>query len=1101
MTFQTFLAKQFCPEKEKSLFILKPMPVNYMRLFFLSMFLFLLTNNSNASTYYVSSTGNDLNDGLTDTTAWQTIAKVDSFTFSAGDTIAFEGGSTFFGHVINASFSNATELNRITITSYGNGWATISGGPYDEGISIVNAGFITVTRLFLKGTGTTVNDLYTIYYNGIGVYLDKGITFNADNIVLDSIDASGYGGFGIMMSCDSKTANYRHLRVTNSLLHDNSMGGIQITGYADSVAHLFSHFDLYVGYCKAYNNLGNKNYPTNWSGCGILVSGLENGLVEYCETYNNGRDNGALYAGPVGIFLGEARFVTIEHCISHHNLGGLGHRDGGGFDLDQGSYGCVIQYCESYENEGAGYGLYQAPTPNPWSNDTIRYNTSVNDGRNTQYYSPITFWGQNSNYKVKNAQVYGNTITMNKPGYALNFINTFLDSAMIYNNSFCIEPPASFLNYTAEFPVPRSAMIFNNTFPCTVKPQQPFILPVTFRGAFAPSPTTMWSSGWTNYDPQSVNYGVPDSIIQTNITSNLNLIGTKRYLLKGAIYVTNGAVLNIASGAQIRFDKSTPNSALIITRGSKIYANGSATRPIIFTSNQAPGQRAAGDWAGVFILGNAGYNAPGGIGNLNAFPVSANTEFGGGNAPFDDDSSGIFQFVRIEFAGSTLTPSSRNDGLTLAAVGRGTVVDHVQVSFSNNDGFKWMGGAVNCRYLVSYKNADDNWDVSFGYHGAVQYGLGLRDPLIFTDAVSEIAAGSESSNDSTGSSLTPLTSPVFCNFTDIGPLRGNNAAVVSSAYNQGVKYFRNSRLRMVNSIVMDYPAGVGIFGTQAVDAATGNFISSTPNSSPGNLVFKNNLVAGSNSNKVLDTDISWDMPKWFGQSRNDSLLTTDTILILPYATGNNNSYTGDYRPTVNSAALKNYNWNDSSFYYIDSTGKTSNLIPCPIFIVSPALIVGNTNAYLFVQSGDTVKYYLATKSNDGVLRYNWTVPSGVNIESGQGTDTLVVRYTNSFTSGDISVKNLTYCGTESGARTLTINKIAPKTYTFTGNGLWNDPANWSNATIPPSTLPFSDEIIIAHAEDGSCILNVPQIIARGAKLTVQQNKNLTIQGNFLQLKF
>jgi hypothetical protein len=116
---------------------------------------------------------------------------------------------------------------------------------------------------------------------------------------------------------------------------------------------------------------------------------------------------------------------------------------------------------------------------------------------------------------------------------------------------------------------------------------------------------------------------------------------------------------------------------------------------------------------------------------------------------------------------------------------------------------------------------------------------------------------------------------------------------------------------------------------------------------------------------------------------------------------------------------------------------------------------------------------------------------------------LIVRYTNTFISGNFSVKCLTYCGTESSARTLAINKIAPKTYTFTGNGFWTDAVNWMNGSIPPSTLPFSDEIIIAHeeGEEKKSILNRAQTISRGAKLTIQPGKNLTIQGNLLQLKY
>src|SRR5699024_8818888 len=117
-----------------------------------------------------------------------------------------------------------------------------------------------------------------------------------------------------------------------------------------------------------------------------------NGLVEFCEAYENGRENGSPTAGPVGIWVDDSKFVTIQHCVSHHNKGGKAKKDGGGFDIDGGCFGCVIQYCDSYENEGAGYGLFQWQTGNAWKYDTVRYNNSTNDGRNPLYGS-ITLWG------------------------------------------------------------------------------------------------------------------------------------------------------------------------------------------------------------------------------------------------------------------------------------------------------------------------------------------------------------------------------------------------------------------------------------------------------------------------------------------------------------------------------------------------------------------------------------------------------------------------------------------------------------------------------------------------------------------------------------
>jgi len=171
-------------------------------------------------------------------------------------------------------------------------------------------------------------------------------------------------------------------------------------------------------------------------------------------------------------------------------------------------------------------------------------------------------------------------------------------------------------------------------------------------------------------------------------------------------------------------------------------------------------------------------------------------------------------------------------------------------------------------------------------------------------------------------------------------------------------------------------------------------------------------------------------------------------------------------------------------------------------IQTPAKIMGLDNAYPYILSGDTAEYYLSSKNQFGTLRYFWSVPVGATIVSGQNTDTIIVRYTSDFIPSEIIVLAYGYCGNVSStSRSLYINKLLPAVYTFTGNGLWNNPLNWSNGVIPPTTLPYGSEIIIAHPDDGvsSCILNVPQSLARGSKLTVQADKKLIIQGKLTQL--
>ena len=415
----------------------------------------------NANTYYVSTSGNDENSGLSVNEPWQTTAKVDSFDYQAGDNILFKGGEVFDGVLYNESLVNGTPGNPITFGSYGTGKATINSG-MNFGFWIENSGNITIKDLIFHGDGYQVTSLWSA---GIFLTLSPNAQASFDNVIIDNVEIYGYGGWGINFETLNRNLGYNHVRVNNCLFHDNGMGGLNINGYWDTVALQTSklHSDIYFGYSKSYHNTGRFDYKLNWSGSGILMGVVNTGLIEYCEAYENGNENGSTYAGPVGIFLGESNNVIIQHCKSHNNYGGVGLRDGGGFDIDGGAESCVVQYCESYENDGAGYGLYQYGTKNVWNYDTVRYCSSINDGRNTKLYGAISFWGVNTTYNLKNAVLYNNYIKMDKPGIALKFMNGNLINAKMYDNEFCITAPAIYSNT-----IPINATVTNSTFPCTI---------------------------------------------------------------------------------------------------------------------------------------------------------------------------------------------------------------------------------------------------------------------------------------------------------------------------------------------------------------------------------------------------------------------------------------------------------------------------------------------------------------------------------------------------------------------------------------------------------------------------------------------------------
>lgn len=313
------------------------------------------------------------------------------------------------------------------------------------------------------------------------------------------------------------------------------------------------------------------------------------------------------------------------------------------------------------------------------------------------------------------------------------------------------------------------------------------------------------------------------------------------YNLKGWVYVVNGSKLYIEPGTIIKGDKTT-KAALIVEPGGQLFAEGTALQPIIFTSAQAPGSRKPGDWGGLIVCGKAKNN----LGTM-SIEGGPRTTHGGTN---DDDNSGVIRYVRVEFAGYPFATDQEINGITFGSVGRGTTVDHVQVSYSNDDSYEWFGGSVNCKYLVAYHGWDDDFDTDNGFSGKMQFLLGVRNPKIADQSVSN---GFESDNNANGTAVDPYTKVVFSNVTLVGPvgqasdfantttyidgggLNPNNGSRLGQ-FHAAMQIRRNSHLSCFNSVAMGYPIGIIIEndkGSQTQQAATA-----------GTFSIKNNYFAG-----------------------------------------------------------------------------------------------------------------------------------------------------------------------------------------------------------------------------------------------------------------
>ncbi len=237
-----------------------------------------------------------------------------------------------------------------------------------------------------------------------------------------------------------------------------------------------------------------------------------------------------------------------------------------------------------------------------------------------------------------------------------------------------------------------------------------------------------------------------------------NWVSTNEYLLDGWVYVVDGAVLNIEAGTVIRGKEAAapPDyGALFICRGGKINALGTRLRPIIFTTESDDlndpfdipladeGGGGRGLWGGVVILGKGRINRPDaeasgsgqnpdgsfyqlyeGLGDATDPETGQGLHRFGGND--NDDSSGALRFVSIRYSGKALDANKELNALSLAGVGRGTILEFVEVYAGADDGFEWWGGAVNSRYLVAAYCSDEMFDMDQGQEGKHQFWFGIQ---------------------------------------------------------------------------------------------------------------------------------------------------------------------------------------------------------------------------------------------------------------------------------------------------------------------------------------------------------------------------------------
>lgn len=259
--------------------------------------------------------------------------------------------------------------------------------------------------------------------------------------------------------------------------------------------------------------------------------------------------------------------------------------------------------------------------------------------------------------------------------------------------------------------------------------------------------------------------------------------------LDGAVIVggdnTKPIELTVEAGTKLL---GGSDSYLVISRGSKIYAEGTKAAPIVFTSMEtALGEAGkAGQWGGLVLLGNAPVNSCPDLSNCAAAFEVGNHNYGGNNT---QDSSGSLKYVRVEFGGFKINDTQEMNGISFAGVGSGTVVDHVQVHMNNDDGLEFWGGNVSVSHVVLTENADDSLDWTNGWQGSAQH-VYIRQG----DNSSNRGIEADSSSDASAS---PMSKPVLANFT----LQVGNGTNSSGDDAEGILFRKGTGVNAYNLLV------------------------------------------------------------------------------------------------------------------------------------------------------------------------------------------------------------------------------------------------------------------------------------------------------------
>lgn len=429
-------------------------------------------------TYYINQNapgdggGNDANSGLSPAAAWKTIAKANTIAFKAGDKILlFSEGPWHGGSFFLDGNDIGTPANPITISCYGpNNRANVWAGN-DQGFYGADNGSIVIKNINFYGGRTFGGSNNS---SGIQFYTEGG-PVHRPYIFIDSCRLEGFGENGILIQSwnpdAARAKGFSDITIKNSIIANCSKSGINI-GAFDALGYAYPHKNILIDNVRATGNAGVFGFTGNSTGSGIIVSAADNVLINKCVADYNGFLNSHVGAGPAAIWFYNTNNGIIQNCEAFGNFAGLEH-DGNGFGIDGGCQNCVIQYCYSHDNEGAGYGLFEYGSENPHNNNTIRYNVSQNDARKNSF-GGLILWGVDGLHKLNDDNVYNNSFYLNADNLVdaanlpvgVKVLGNNMSNVKIMNNAFYLAN--SSLSFT------KSVSLTNS--PISILPTEVFML-------------------------------------------------------------------------------------------------------------------------------------------------------------------------------------------------------------------------------------------------------------------------------------------------------------------------------------------------------------------------------------------------------------------------------------------------------------------------------------------------------------------------------------------------------------------------------------------------------------------------------------------------